>query len=248
MSFNNYEFDNILQERSAALDISQVSFREGSHYPLTLLIDPGEQLRIKINFDQQRFARASVRRILEQLTSLLDDFAADPSRPLSAYSLLSSDEKQRFLVDFNQTVVPQLNKNIVELFEEQVAKSPDAIALRFQGESLTYSQLNERTNQLANYLSRRGVGGGQITALCLDRSPEVIMAILGTLKAGAGYMPIDTGLPARRIAWMLEETRAPVILASQKYASILPESGAEIIYLDQDWKRIAAETSWEFRP
>jgi amino acid adenylation domain-containing protein len=247
LSFNNYEFDQILKEKSGDLEINEVSFLEGSHYPLTMLIDPGKQFRIKINFDQQRFTRKAIVRILEQLNSLFDDFVANPDRPLSVYSLLSNAEKKAFVVDFNQTEARQLDKNVVDLFEEQVNSSPDNIALRYQGESFTYSQLNAQANQLANYLSRKGVGAGQIVAFCLDRSPEVIIAILGSLKAGAGYMPIDTALPAKRIAWMLEETQAPLILITQKYASRIPESTAKTIYLDRDWKSIASEPAANLR-
>ncbi|MBK5107090.1 MAG: amino acid adenylation domain-containing protein, partial [Anaerolineales bacterium] len=173
---------------------------------------------------------------------------ADPSRSLSEYSLLSKAEKKALLVEFNHTDAPKLDKNVVDLFEEQVDNSPDAIALRYQGETWTYAQLNVQANQLANYLSRRGVGLGEIAALFLDRSPEVIVAILGVLKAGAGYMPIDTGLPAKRIAWMLEETQAPVILTSQNYTSRLPESRPETVYMDQDWKKISVESGVNLRP
>lgn len=243
LSFNNYEFESILQGNSGGFEIKDVSFLEGSHYPLTMLIDPGEEVRLKINFDQKRFTSSAVQRILEQLESLLEDIAAHPSRSLSEYSLLSEVEKQTFLVDFNQTDALKLDKNVVELFEQQVEKSPGSIALRYQGKTWSYAQLNEQANQLANYLSRRGVGPGKIAALLLDRSPEVVVSILGVLKAGAGYMPIDTGLPVKRIAWMLEETRAPVLLTSQKYTASLPDSRPETVFLDQDWDSIMRESS-----
>ena len=243
LSFNNYEFESILQGNGSGLAINDVSFLEGSHYPLTMLIDPGEEIRLKINFDQKRFTPSAVQRILGQLKSLLDDLAADPGRTLSEYSLLSEAEKQTFLVDFNQTNVRNLDMNVVDLFEQQVEKSPDAVALRYQGKTRSYAQLNAQANQLANYLSRRGVGPGKIAALLLDRSPEVVVAILGVLKAGAAYLPIDTGLPIKRVAWMLEETRAPVILTSQKYTDRLPESRPETVFLDLDWDDILTESA-----
>jgi amino acid adenylation domain-containing protein len=240
-SFNNYEFDNILEQKRGNLEISDVSFVEGSHYPLTMLIDPGEQLRIKINFDRQRFAPSAIKRLLEQLAHLLADFAADPSRQLSAYASLSAFEEQSLLVDFNQTQAALPDRLVLQLFEDQAQISPDAVALRYQDRVLTYAQLDERANQLANHLLKRGIGAESVVALCLDRSPEVIIAILGTFKAGAAYMPIDTALPEKRVAWMLEETKAQIILSTQKFVHRLPASDAETIFLDSQWADIAGE-------
>jgi amino acid adenylation domain-containing protein len=133
------------------------------------------------------------------------------------------------------------DKLVLQLFEDQAQISPDAVALRYQDRVLTYAQLDERANQLANHLLKRGIGAESVVALCLDRSPEVIIAILGTFKAGAAYMPIDTALPEKRVAWMLEETKAQIILSTQKFVHRLPASDAETIFLDSQWADIAGE-------
>jgi amino acid adenylation domain-containing protein len=243
MSFNNYEFDSILKEKSANLEIQDVSFLEGSHYPLTLLIDPGEQFRVKINFDQRRFTRLTIKRILDQLKSLLDDFSENPEQPLSAYSMLSSANKQALLIDFNQTASPRQNQNVVAQFEEQTRRVPNSIAIRLNDKSFTYRELNASANQLANYLTQKGVGKGSVVALILDRSPDVLIAILGTLKAGAAYMPVEATLPANRMKLMLSETQAPVVLTTKRFTDRLPDTRADIVYLDSDWAIIEKEES-----
>jgi len=243
LSFNNYQFEKILDEYSETLEISGVNFLEGSHYPLTMLIDPGETIKIKINYDQERFSNLSITRVLQQLQSLFEDIVSDPVRPLSAYSLLSAEEKQALLFDYNQTATSNPTRIVVRLFEEQVEKSPESVVIRNNDQTITYTQLNEQANKLARYLNKQGVGRGDIVALCLDRSPDVLIAILGTLKAGSAYMPVEVTLPANRIELMLSETQSPVILTKKSLSKRLPNSRANIVYLDSDWAKIDQEDS-----
>ena len=242
LSFNNYEFDHILNEKTGDLEIRDVRFREGSHYPLTVLIDPGHEIRIRINYDCSRYSSTVVKQILGNLQVLLEDIAVQPDKPIVQYPLLTPAEKQTLLIEFNNTGVPVSNDGtIVHLFEEQARLKSEAIALHFEGQTLTYDQLNKKANQLAHDLRRRGVGAEQVVALCLDRSPQAIIAILGTLKAGAGYLPLDPTLPSSRLELMLDETEAPVVLTTSRLAEKLPAIKKTVLLLDVDWSIIGSE-------
>jgi amino acid adenylation domain-containing protein/non-ribosomal peptide synthase protein (TIGR01720 family) len=242
ISFNNYDFNNVMKERTGDLDIRNVITREGSHYPITMLIDPGEEIKIRMNYDCSRFSSAAIHQILNHLQVLLEDMCAHRNKSLLEFGLLTAAEKQKYLYEFNNTRTDNWSgKSVVHLFEEQVRLAPDAVALRYNGQTLTYRELNNRANQLAHYLKDRGVGPEQVAAISLDRSPEVIIAIMGTLKAGGAYVPLDTSLPVQRLALMLEETKAPVILTNDLLAKRLPLSEAVIIRLDTDWAEIEAE-------
>ena len=245
LSFNNHDFNGVLQGKTAGLEISEVSSLEGSHYPLTILIDPGEEIQVRINYDSGRLDDARIHQMLEHLQVLLEEISTNPDEPLSAYSMLTASEKQKLLVEYNQTENPAIwaEGTVVRLFEQQVSLTPNAIALRFGNQTFTYDQLNQRANQLAHYLRRHGVGPEQAVAFCLDRSPLTIIAILGTLKAGGGYLPMDAALPSERLAWMLEETAAPVVLTMRRLADRLPASKAKIILLDEDWQAIESESN-----
>jgi non-ribosomal peptide synthetase component F len=226
----NSLMDDLLKKVSEDFEIRNLGVLEGSHYPLSILVDPGEELVFRIVYDQQRFDQETMTRIGKHLETMLEAIVADPDRPLSAYSLLTSEEKQRLVVEFNQTAnqFPK-GKTVVHLFEQQVEETPNSAALRYGDQTISYAELNRRSNQLANYLANYGLGRGQVVALCLERSPEVIIAILGTLKAGAAYLPLDASLPAKRLALMLEETEAPMPMLKLS-TSIL---AGQLFYLSQ---------------
>jgi len=241
LSFNNYTLDRFLPEAIPDLEINELNSVEGSHYPISVLVDPGEALLLRMNYNARRFPEATITRMLQHFETLLEAMAARPDQPLSAFSLLTAAEKERLVIEFNRTAASApAGKTVITLFEAQAAQTPEAVALRFGDESLTYAELNRRANQLAHYLTRQGVGPGQMVALYLDRSPEAVVAIWGTLKAGAGYVPLDTGLPRERLTFMLDETQSPVVLTRQGLAADLPGTTAKVVALDADWPTIAA--------
>ena len=135
------------------------------------------------------------------------------------------------------------NLCIHQCFESQAAKTPDAIAVSCNQQRLTYRELNERANQLARHLQQCGVGAETPVALCLDRSIEMIVAILAVLKAGGAYVPIDLAYPKDRLAFMLDDTKAPVLITHKKLFHSLPEHSAKIICVDSDWEIIAREST-----
>ncbi|MDB4901400.1 MAG: amino acid adenylation protein, partial [Mucilaginibacter sp.] len=151
------------------------------------------------------------------------------------------NEEYTLLAELNNTEADYpKEKSLIDLFEEQVAKSPDAIAIVFEGKQLSYSELNKRSNQLAHYLQKQGVKAETLVPVCLERSLEMMVGILGILKAGGAYVPIDPEYPQERISYMLEDTGAAIILSTRASKEKLSTS-ASVIALDTDWDQIAKE-------
>ncbi|HET6364286.1 MAG TPA: amino acid adenylation domain-containing protein [Nitrospirota bacterium] len=147
--------------------------------------------------------------------------------------ILTESERHQLLVAWNATETDHSRgKCIHELFEEQVERTPDAIALSYEGEGLTYSELNRRANQLAHYLRKLGVGPEVLVGICMERSLEMVVGLLGILKAGGAYVPMDTDFPAERLAYLVEDARVPVVLTQQKLAAILTGIGTKVVCLD----------------
>ncbi|RCJ22354.1 hypothetical protein A6S26_21595 [Nostoc sp. ATCC 43529] len=162
---------------------------------------------------------------------------------MSKLQSLTEAERHQLLVEWNDTKAdyPQ-DKCIHQLFEEQVERTPNALATVFKDQHLTYQQLNERANQLANYLQKLGVGPEVLVGICVDRSLETIVGVLGILKAGGAYVPLDPEYPQERLAFMLEDSQASVLLTQQRLVEHLPRHQAKVICLDTDWPAIATES------
>ena len=156
--------------------------------------------------------------------------------------MMTQSDQRRLLFDWNRTASDYPRDGTIHgLFEQQVDASPDAVALVFQNQSLTYRQLDVRANQLAHHLRRHGIGPDVMVGLCLHRGIEMVVGMLGTLKAGGVYVPLDPDYPTRRLAFMIDDTAAPVLLTQQDLSSKLPEHVGRVIHLDRDWPVIASE-------
>src|SRR5262249_48040265 len=143
---------------------------------------------------------------------LLEAAVAEPERAIGSLEILSPQEHRTILYDWNDTAQAIPSATLPELFEAQVAKSPDAIAVVFEEHSLSYGALNARANQLAPRLRDRGVGAESVVGLCVERSPEMIIGLIGILKAGGAYLPLDPSYPPERLAFMLRDAGAAVLL------------------------------------
>ena len=158
-------------------------------------------------------------------------------KTVSEIEILTSAEKHKLLIEWNDTKADYpKDKSIHQLFEEQVEKTPDNIAVVFEKEELTYRQLNERANKLGHYLQKKGVKPESLVGICVERSLDMIVGLLGILKAGGAYVPIDPTYPEDRISFMLEDADCEIVL-TQKHIE-LPKTNSEIIYLDADWGKI----------
>lgn len=199
-------------------------------------------LALEARFDPRLADAYAAQRVLVHLGRALEDVARAPGRTLEAISLLTPDERERALVDWNRTAVAGPPDACVHtLFERQAALRPAATAVLGEGGGLTYGELERRSNRLAHLLAAEGVGRGAVVGLALERSPEVVVALLGILKAGGAYLPLDPAYPRDRLAFMLSDARAPVVVTSRALVGGLPvPEGARPVVLDAEADRLAA--------
>jgi amino acid adenylation domain-containing protein len=178
-----------------------------------------------------------------QFATLLRGIAADPDLSVAQLPLLTDEERRLLLVEWNDTAAEYpRNKCIHQLFEAQVEQSPDTEAVVFQNHRLTYRELNSRANQLAHYLRKCGVRREVLVGVCLERSEDLLVALLGILKAGGAYLPLDMEYPQERLSLMLDDTQAAVVLTQRTLANRLPKHSAQVVCLDGDWDTIAQES------
>jgi amino acid adenylation domain-containing protein len=194
-------------------------------------------------YDCDLFAAEDIRRLAECYRVLLCGALADPALCLGELPLLSAEQRQRIVVEWNDTSrdYPR-DKCVHELFEEQAARTPDAVAVVSDNRQLTYREVNERANQLAHCLRSLGVGAEVLVGLCVERSPEMILGLLGILKAGGAYVPLDPRYPPGRLAFMLRDAQAAVLLTQRKLLSRLPEHGAQVVCLDAETALVAGQS------
>ena len=174
--------------------------------------------------------------------TLLRGIVSDPSSPIALLPLMKEAERHQVLFGWNNTAVPYPRESAIQqIFEEQVRRRPEGTALRCEGRPLSYSELNRRSNKLARYLQKRSVGRETLVAISLERSVELIVAILGVLKAGGAYLPLDPAYPEERMKLLMDEAQVPVILTTESFRAGLRSGKAEVICLDSDWPAIDRE-------
>ena len=182
-----------------------------------------------------------MRRWPSVLFRLLEAAVADPGRAIGSLELLSPAERHTILREWNATAHAVAPATLPELFAAQAAKTPAATAVVFEDQSLSYAELDARSSQLAHHLRALGVGPEVVVGLCVERSLEMLVGLLGILKAGGAYLPLDPAYPAERIAFMLDDAHAPVLLTHSALRAQLPDCDARIVCLDADWGAIARQ-------
>ncbi|NEO86252.1 MAG: amino acid adenylation domain-containing protein [Spirulina sp. SIO3F2] len=184
-------------------------------------------------YDHTQFQPETITRLLAHLEVILAAIAADSHQNIATLPLLTAPERQQLLHDWNQTQVDYPKDALVHhLFEAQVEGTPDAIALTYQNQHLTYQELNQRANQLAHHLISLGVEPDQLVGLCVERSLEMVMGLLGILKSGGAYVPLDPGYPPERLAYMLTDAQVTVLLTQERLVAKLPKTKAKVFCLD----------------
>ncbi len=192
-----------------------------------------------LEYSTELFREETIVRMIDHFRVLLAGMIANPMQHISELSLLTAPERHQLLVEWNKTQLdyPE-DKCVHELFEEQVERTPDAVAVVFEDQELTYRELDARANRLAHYLIGLGVLPETLVGLCVERSVEMIVGLLGILKAGGAYVPLDPASPPARLNVVLQEIQAPVLLTQGHFASSLPTDQAQIVRLDDDWPLI----------
>ncbi|MBD2016421.1 amino acid adenylation domain-containing protein [Microcoleus sp. FACHB-53] len=203
-----------------------------------------EGIRGVVVYNTDLFDAATITRMVGHFTTLLEGIVANPQTRVASLPLLLDAERQQLLGEWNDTVAdyPQ-NRCIHQLFEEQVEHNPNAIAVIFDDKSLTYQELNSRSNQLAHYLQKQGVSSDVLVGLCVERSVEMIVGMLAILKAGGAYLPLDPNYPQERLNFMLEDAQASVLLTQQHLVERLGTQKLQVIGIDTDWNRVIQESS-----
>jgi len=239
--FDRESLETTMRREGGAWSRRSVQLLERLNSPLTLHIFGEERIRLQASFDRRSFGSRRVQRMMEQLGELLASMSADPHRPLGSLSLLSAVERHRMLVEWNDTSAPQDFPGLVHaLFEAQVERTPDAPAVAFRDTVLSYGELNRRANLLAHHLIGLGVGPDVPVGICVERSPELMVGLLGILKAGGAYLPLDPEYPGDRLALMLEDSDVGVLLTQRHLLPTLPEHAARVVLVDPDGKAFAS--------
>jgi amino acid adenylation domain-containing protein len=210
---------------------------------LAMMEDETGRLGGSLEYSTDLFDYATIKRLLSHFHELLTRIVDNPEQRIAEIPLLTNSERHQLLVEWNSTQkgYPR-EKCIHELFEEQVEKTPDAVAVIFENERLTYGELNVRANQLAHYLKKQGVEAERLVGICMERSLDMIVGLLGILKAGGAYVPLDPSYPKERLAFMLQDAQAKVVLTQERLIAALPESGARLVCLDRDRNHIVEES------
>lgn len=218
-----------------------ITFEEGfngtAKFDLTLFMEDREQgLVATLEYNTDLFHADTMQRMLGHLQTLLDAIVANPDRSIAELPLLTGFERKQILVDWNQTHTdyPQ-HLCIHQLFEQQVELTPNAVALVFENQRLTYRQLNNQANQLARYLQKLGVKPEVCVGICMERSPEMVIGLLAILKAGCAYVPLDSKYPQERLAFMLEDSQAQILLTQTHLVQHFTSAINTICYSDQQF-------------
>ncbi|WIX90410.1 non-ribosomal peptide synthetase [Amycolatopsis sp. DG1A-15b] len=240
--FENYPVD---ETNFAAISVSEVQAVDTTNLPLTLTAHVDGRINLKLAYDPMLFDESTVRRMSERLSRLLEEIAAHPDRRVDQLSWIPAATLRQMLVEWNATAHDVPDVAFPAVFEAQVARTPEATAVVFGDQALSFAELNCRANRLARYLVERRVGPERLVALMLPRSADVVVAILGVLKAGGAYLPVDRDLPAERVAFMLSDADPCLVLdslpdttgfpgrdlaPSDRLSPLRPEHAAYVIY------------------
>jgi aspartate racemase len=227
------------------LDVQSVrTDSDTAKFDLTLSVVEGAgELKASLAYNTDLFDNATITRMLGHFQVLLEGVVANPDQRLSDLPILTEAEHHQLLVEWNDTKreYPK-DKCIHELFEEQVERSPDAVAVVFEDQQLSYRELNQQANQVAHYLRRLGVGPETLVGVCMERSLEMIIGLLGILKAGGAYVPLDPDYPKERLVFMLKDTQARVLLTQERLVEKLPDRTVHLIRIDKHWEEITGES------
>src|SRR6185369_8289735 len=221
------------------LELDEFEFDDGiSRFDLMVeFTERPTHLDCRFRFITDLFDEDTIARLATHLKILLEGIVSNPNQKISVLPLLASSERRQILDEWNRTETgtPEV-RPVHELFEQQVEKTPTAVAVEFEETRLTYRELNERANQLAHYLRSAGVGPDVLVGVCIERSAELVVALLGILKAGAAYLPLETEYPAERLRFILDDSATPILITQKSLSDRLRQLGtdARIVCLDEE--------------
>lgn len=248
-----FAFQNFIR----ATDLQTLTGADPEHLPFELLdgihqigefelaleiFETEESYHLQLKYNPDLFEPSTIDRMLGHYMKLVTEAVAAPNKAISDYDLLTAAERQQILVDWNDTRADYpLDQCIHQLFEAQVERTPEAVAVVFEGQSLTYRELNNQANQLAHHLISLGIGPDILVGICVERSLEMAIGLLAILKAGGAYVPLDPTYPPARLGFMLEETQASLLLTQSWLEPDLPPASQQLKRIDLDpiWSQLA---------
>eukprot|EP00362_Geleiidae_sp_MMETSP1317_P001725 CAMPEP_0201286064 /NCGR_PEP_ID=MMETSP1317-20130820/114215_1 /ASSEMBLY_ACC=CAM_ASM_000770 /TAXON_ID=187299 /ORGANISM="Undescribed Undescribed, Strain Undescribed" /LENGTH=1042 /DNA_ID=CAMNT_0047612527 /DNA_START=351 /DNA_END=3479 /DNA_ORIENTATION=+ len=218
--------------------------QEEGFYDLRLeVFETKESLLGELKYNTDLFNSDTITRIAGHFRTLMEEIVANSEQRIRELPLLTKEEKHQIIVEWNDTKADYpKDRCIHQLFEEHVEKDPYAVAVVFEEQKLTYSELNNRANQLAHYLQALGVKLETLVGICMERSLEMIIGLLGILKAGGAYVPLDPQYPKERLSFMMDDTQSPILLTQSKLIGSLPEHKAKVVCLDTSWDTVGKES------
>ncbi len=249
--FENYPWPRRAggEDAQSALSIERTQASYSTNYAVTMLAKPGEQLGIQFLTDGRTVGRKVAQRMIDHYLRILETIAANPRRRLREIDLLDEAERRALLTDWaGETSDTPHEATIPELFEAQAARTPGAVAVSFGERQLSYGELNARANQLARHLRTLGVGRATMVGVCLERSLEMVVGLLGVLKAGGTYVPLDPSYPGRRLDLMVQDTAPPVLLTNVPLVAKLPDYQGTVVRLDDDGPAIPKSPDGNLEP
>ena len=233
--YENYPIDTAAFSAVDGLAITDITARESTHYPLTVVALPGDELGLRVEYDTEVFDPASIDTLIERLGRVLVAMTADPGRRVASIDVLDAGEHARLDEVGNRAVLTRPAPPAVSipvLFAAQVTRTPEAVAISCGERSWTYREVEEAANRLAHLLAGHGVGPGQCVGLLLERSAEAVVAMVAVLKTGAAYLPIDPGLPAARVGFLLADAAPIAVITTTGLAGRLDGHGLLVIDID----------------
>lgn len=238
-----FEFSDISEQWHAAGLTFSIRKRNAcvDRFSLKLLCERRkDSFAAQFHFDPSQFSRPDIERLAAHFIQLLKSAVADPRAAIESLDILSDADRRRILIEFNDSKKDySTGESVQELFEQQVRRTPDNIAAGFGEQKLSYAELNARANQLANYLGRLLVGPESIVGICTERSLDTVVGVLGIIKAGGAYLPLDSSYPQEHLDFMLDNAEVKVLLSHQRLLSKFAEFRGQIVCLDSDWPKIA---------
>ncbi|WP_327371810.1 non-ribosomal peptide synthetase [Streptomyces sp. NBC_01217] len=236
--FENMPWDTGALGHSGDLRVSPLHHDDGAglmHYPLSLTAFPGARMTLALSYRPDIFDRQDIEQWATRLQQILKAFTTDAKMPVARVDVLSAQERAEIEAEWNNTCAHVPPATLPELFQAQAARTPDATAVVFEGQELTYAELNTQANRLAHRLLATGAGPEQFVAVALERSAQMVVALLAVLKTGAAYVPIDPGYPAERIRYILDDAAPAITVTTRHTAPELPagKSGTGFVLLDE---------------
>jgi amino acid adenylation domain-containing protein len=242
LSFENYDLTTAIQAQGGKWVNREFDSITFTNFPIAVVGYLGSELLVEMVYNRSIFEDQIIKGMLGHIEVLLESMVANLEQLLSDVPILTAAERRQILLDWNNTSCNYPRSICLHhLFEQQVEQSPDAVSVVYEDEQLSYRELDTRANQLAHYLKKLGVGPEVLVAIYLERSIEMVVALLGTLKAGGAYVPLDPEYPPERLAFILSDIQATVLLTQQSLIRRLPEQAEHIICLDTDWAAIEQE-------